>query len=90
MTWNRLKSELATRFPGRPTLIVHYGDHQPVMTRRIEAKLKLPTDARRQFRTFYAMETLNYCPDRLVSGRGTRPGYCFSRDSRIAAGRSAA
>jgi Sulfatase len=70
VTWSRLKSELATRFPGRPMLIVHYGDHQPVMTRRIEAKLKLPTDARRQFRTFYAMETLNYCPDRLVSGRG--------------------
>jgi Sulfatase len=70
VTWSRLKSELATRFPGRPMLIVHYGDHQPVMTRRIEAKLKLPTDARRQFRTFYAMETLNYGPDRLVSGRG--------------------
>ena len=70
VTWSRLKSELAARFPGRPMLIVHYGDHQPVMTRRIEAKLKLPTDARRQFRTFYAMETLNYCPDRLVSGRG--------------------
>jgi hypothetical protein len=70
VTWSRLKSELATRFPGRPMLIVHYGDHQPVMTRRIEAKLKRPADARRQFRTFYAMETLNYCPDRLVSGRG--------------------
>jgi Sulfatase len=70
VTWSRLKSELATRFPGRPMLIVHYGDHQPVMTRRIEAKLKRPTDARRQFRTFYAMETLNYLPDRLVSGRG--------------------
>ena len=42
VTWNRLKSELAARFPARPTLIVHYGDHQPVMTRRIEAKLKLP------------------------------------------------
>ena len=40
-TWNRLKSELSSRFPGRPTLIVHYGDHQPVMTRRIEKKLKL-------------------------------------------------
>jgi Sulfatase len=70
VTWSRLKSELAARFPGRPMLIVHYGDHQPVMTRRIEAKLKLPADARRQFRTFYAMETLNYRPDRLVSGRG--------------------
>ena len=51
-------------------LIVHYGDHQPVMTRRIEAKLKLPTDARRQFRTFYAIETLNDRSDRLVPGRG--------------------
>lgn len=77
VTWNRLKSGLATCFPGRPTLIVHYGDHQPVMTRRIEAKLKLPTDARRQFRTFYAMETLNYCPDRLVSGRGTDLDIAF-------------
>src|ERR1700675_184420 len=70
VTWNRLKSELSTCFPRRPTLIVHYGDHQPVMARRIEAKLKLPINARRQFRTFYAMETLNDCSDRLVSGRG--------------------
>jgi hypothetical protein len=70
VTWDRLKSELSARFPGRPMLIVHYGDHQPVMTRRIEAKLKLPIDARRQFRTFYAMETLNDGSDRLVSGRG--------------------
>jgi hypothetical protein len=69
-TWKRLKSELSMRFPGRPTLIVHYGDHQPVMARRIEAKLRLPIDARRQFRTFYAMETLNDGSDRLMSGRG--------------------
>jgi hypothetical protein len=77
VTWNRIRSELATRFPGRPTLIVHYGDHQPVMTRRIEAKLKLPADARRQFRTFYAMEALNYFPDRSVSGRGTDLDIAF-------------
>jgi hypothetical protein len=70
VTWNRLKSELSTCFPRRPTLIVHYGDHQPVMARRIEAKLNLPIDARRQFRTFYAIETLNDCSDRLISGRG--------------------
>ena len=70
VTWNRLKSELAGRFPGRPMLIVHYGDHQPVMTRRIEAKIKLPIDARRQFRTFYAMETLNGGSDRMIPGRG--------------------
>jgi len=70
MTWNRLKSELADRFPGRPMLIVHYGDHQPVMARRIEAKIKLPTNPRRQFRTFYAMETLNDSSDRMLPGRG--------------------
>ena len=52
VTWNKLKSELSSRFPKRPTLIMHYGDHQPVMTRRIERKLKLDLDARRQFRTF--------------------------------------
>jgi phosphoglycerol transferase MdoB-like AlkP superfamily enzyme len=77
VTWNRLKSELATRFPGRPMLIVHYGDHQPVMTRRIQAKLKLPTDTRRQFRTFYAIEALNYCPDRLIPGRSTNLDIAF-------------
>ena len=70
VTWNRIKSELSTRFPKRPMLIVHYGDHQPVMARRIEAKFKLPIDARRQFRTFYARETLHDCSDRLISGRG--------------------
>jgi phosphoglycerol transferase MdoB-like AlkP superfamily enzyme len=69
-TWTRLKSELAARFPGRPMLIVHYGDHQPVMSRRIEAKLKLPQDPRRQFRTFYAIESLNRRSDRLIPGRG--------------------
>ena len=70
LTWHMLKSELSTRFPGRPMLIVHYGDHQPVMTRRIEKKLKLPPDGRRQFRTFYAIETLNVCPDQISSGWG--------------------
>jgi hypothetical protein len=70
VTWNRLKSELSTRFPGRPMLILHYGDHQPVMARRIEAKIKLPVDARRQFRTFYAVETLNDGSDRIIPGRG--------------------
>jgi Sulfatase len=76
-TWNRLKSELSIRFPGRPMLIVHYGDHQPVMARRIEAKCGLPIDARRQFRTFYAMETLNDRPDRLVAGRGADLDIAF-------------
>ena len=77
VTWKRLKSELETRFPGRPMLVVHYGDHQPVMTRRIEAKLKLPIDPRRQFRTFYAIETLNGCADQLVSGPGADLDIAF-------------
>jgi hypothetical protein len=77
VTWNRLKSVLSDRFPDRPTLVVHYGDHQPVMTRQIEAKLQLPTDTRRQFRTFYAIEALNYPLDRLVSGRSRNLDIAF-------------
>jgi len=68
-TWKRLRSMLVRRFPDRPMLIVHYGDHQPVMTRRIEGQLRLPADERRQFRTFYAIETLNGGADRSVSRR---------------------
>ncbi len=51
-------------------LIVHYGDHQPVMIRRIEQQLQLPQDPRRPFRTFYALETLNMPPDQLVTAPG--------------------
>ncbi|MGN6118010.1 MAG: sulfatase-like hydrolase/transferase [Nitrobacter sp.] len=76
-TWARLRTELAARFPDRPTLVVHYGDHQPVMTRRIETKLKLAPDAQRQFRTFYAMEALNGAADRLVPGLGRALDIAF-------------
>jgi len=69
-TWRRLKSRLATHFHGRPMLIVHYGDHQPVMSRRIERQLQLPEDERRQFRTFYAIEGLNVDREWSVSRRG--------------------
>jgi hypothetical protein len=69
-TWKRLKLELARNFPKRPMLIVHYGDHQPVMAKRIDRQLKLPNDARRAFRTFYAIESLSTCPDRLTPGLG--------------------
>jgi hypothetical protein len=74
-TWHRLRSELAAR--GRPTLILHYGDHQPVMTRRLESKLALPQDARRQFRTFYALEGLNGAADGLVAGPGADLDIAF-------------
>lgn len=76
-TWQRLRSELATNFPKRPMLIVHYGDHQPVMTRKIDRQLKLPSDARRAFRTFYAIEALNIVPDPFVSGRGADLDIAF-------------
>lgn len=74
-TWNRLRSDLAAS--GRPTLVLHYGDHQPVMTRRLEAKMKLPGDARRQFRTFYAIESLNGAADGLIAGQGADIDIAF-------------
>jgi hypothetical protein len=76
-TWSRLKADLAARFPDRPMLVIHYGDHQPVTTRRIEAKCKLPADPRRQFRTFYAIESLNGAADGLVAGRGRALDIAF-------------
>jgi Sulfatase len=76
-TWKRHKLALAANFPERPMLVVHYGDHQPVMAKRIDRHLKLPNDAKRAFRTFYAMEALNIWPDRLVSGRGADLDIAF-------------
>ena len=77
-TWKRLKSELASNFPGRPMLILHYGDHQPVLARQLDRQLlKLPNDERRAFRTFYAIEALNIGPDRFVSGPGADLDIAF-------------
>jgi hypothetical protein len=76
-TWARLKSELSARFPERKMLIVHYGDHQPVMTRRIEPSLKLPADAKRQFRTFYAIEALNFAAGEFNPGHGPDLNIAF-------------
>jgi hypothetical protein len=76
-TWQRLKARLAASFPGRPMLIVHYGDHQPVMTRRIERRLRLAEDERRQFQTFYAIEALNSGPDHPRSRRGAALDIAF-------------
>jgi hypothetical protein len=76
-TWQKLRSKLANNFPGRPMLIVHYGDHQPVLTRRIDRQLKLSRDARRAFRTFYAIEALNVAPKHFSSGRGADLDIAF-------------
>jgi phosphoglycerol transferase MdoB-like AlkP superfamily enzyme len=76
-TWHRLKSDLKAKFPDRPMLIVHYGDHQPVMVRRIEKQLRLPQDPWRQFRTFYAIETINMDSSQLVAGRSRNLDIAF-------------
>jgi phosphoglycerol transferase MdoB-like AlkP superfamily enzyme len=59
VSWDRLKASLADRFPDRPMIVVRYGDHQPVMTRRLEAVLRLGDDDSRQFKTFFAIEGIN-------------------------------
>jgi hypothetical protein len=40
------------------------------LAKQIDRQLKLPDDARRAFRTFYAMEALNFVPGRFASGPG--------------------
>ena len=69
-TWQRVKADLAARFPGRPMLIVHYGDHQPVMARGVARRFPHASDTRRQFRTFYAIEALHMAEGELASGQG--------------------
>ena len=84
--WQRLKSKLA--LSGRPTLIVHYGDHQPVLTRRLDDRLA--SDARRAFRTFYAIEGLNVAPRLIGRGRGAALDIAFLGTVALqAAGRAA-
>jgi hypothetical protein len=57
-TWQKLRDRLVSDLR-RSVLIVHYGDHQPVLTRRIDRHVKCAADERRAFRTFYAIEALN-------------------------------
>jgi hypothetical protein len=74
-TWQKLKVQMANTFPGRPILVMHYGDHQPVLTRRIDRHLKRPADEQRPFRTFYAIEALNI--SHLSPGRGADLDIAF-------------
>ncbi|QAU49403.1 hypothetical protein EAS56_08855 [Bradyrhizobium guangzhouense] len=57
--WQAARAKLAASFPDRPVLIVHYGDHQPVLTKQIDRQRKHQGDGRSPFRTFYAIEALN-------------------------------
>jgi hypothetical protein len=68
--WADARAELLARLGDRPMLVVHYGDHQPVLTRRVEKALGLAADPRRTFRTFYAIERLNMPPAENLAPRG--------------------
>jgi hypothetical protein len=61
-SWDRLRTDLGRLDPERQMLAIHYGDHQPVLTRRIERGLKLTEDNRRHLKTFYAIEGINMEP----------------------------
>ncbi|MGI9400563.1 MAG: sulfatase-like hydrolase/transferase [Rhizobiaceae bacterium] len=58
-SWKGFTAEYSSRFPNRNAVAVRYGDHQPVMTRRIETALKLPESNSRHLKTFYAIEGIN-------------------------------
>ncbi|MGY8661635.1 sulfatase-like hydrolase/transferase [Bradyrhizobium sp. UFLA05-109] len=74
-TWQKLRAKLGNTFAGRPVLVMHYGDHQPVLTRRIDRHLEGPEDTRRPFRTFYAIEALNI--PHFEPGRGADLDIAF-------------
>ena len=74
-TWQKLRGRLSRNFPGRPVLVLHYGDHQPVLTKRIDRHLRHRGDGRRSFRTFYAIEALNI--PHLRPGRGADLDIAF-------------
>ncbi len=67
-----LRAQLATRFPGERFLIVHYGDHHPVATRRLlgfaaeleSEDVELPPDSL-GFITYFAMQGVNFMPRSL-------------------------
>jgi hypothetical protein len=70
------KQDLATRFPGKQFLLVHYGDHHPTVTRKLvlEADKELREKAadNRYFQsnsvgmqTYYAVDGINYTPPAL-------------------------
>jgi phosphoglycerol transferase MdoB-like AlkP superfamily enzyme len=63
-----LKEEVSKRFPEEPFLFVHYGDHQPIVTRPYVTfdgqKSESRADAS-SYTTYFAIEGLNYTPPEL-------------------------
>jgi hypothetical protein len=72
MDYDFLKAELSRRFPGRPFLIVNYGDHQPAVTRGLLGSTKysgiLSVDRHpAAFSTYYSVDAVGYQPPALPS-----------------------
>lgn len=64
-SWNSFRSDFSTDFPDREAIAIRYGDHQPVMTRRIEAAMGLSESSSRHLKTFYAIEGINTEPSAI-------------------------
>ncbi|HRJ68814.1 MAG TPA: sulfatase [Beijerinckiaceae bacterium] len=70
--YDKLKKELARRFPSERFLVVMYGDHQPMSTRMLlnfaensdSEDVVIPPDSI-GFHTFYAVNGVNYAPPPL-------------------------
>ena len=68
------KQRLATDFPGKPFLVVRFGDHQPGMARIIDPSATEETIAQRimnydprYFTTYYALDGVNFTPKDISS-----------------------
>ncbi len=70
--YDELKADLKRRFPNQPVLIIHYGDHHPMATRKLlgfgeddQAEEILLDPNSIGFVTYYAVDALNYTPPPL-------------------------
>jgi hypothetical protein len=68
------KQRLATDFPGKPFLVVRFGDHQPGMARIIDPSAteemisqRIMNYDSRYFTTYYALDGINFTPKDISS-----------------------
>jgi len=68
------KLRLATEFPGKPFLVVRFGDHQPGMARIIDPTAteemisqRIMSYDPRYFTTYYAIDSINFTPKDISS-----------------------
>jgi hypothetical protein len=68
------KARLAAQFPGKPFLVVRFGDHQPGMARMIDPTVseevisqRIMDNDPRYFTTYYAIDALNFTPKDVSS-----------------------